>query len=255
MHMCWQDEQFRPPMATINNLMTHLLQACSNSVSSDEVPTDFELRWHALQQTKPAVLNLDPSYDLHPSLCFESDFNFVAMRDQVIGSPNLQKLKGLDELEEETRSSPVKTVEGTDENREEFNQWLCGATSVVGGNMNVNFKIGKDDDSIVSRVHFSPHMSMASAAPELFHHATLTTQVSHDTDTDDDVGWKARVEGEFVTRKVREKSKSVQDLMKLTHLDSSPDPDSSDSDSGPPKPGSNLNSLTCASEMMPSCTR
>jgi hypothetical protein len=104
MQMCWQEDQFRPPMATVHNLLTHLLQATTNTstttapASSDDMPSaNFELRWHALQQTRPAVLNLDPSYDLHPSLCFESDFNFVAMKDQVIGHP----AAGLEQLSEE----------------------------------------------------------------------------------------------------------------------------------------------------------
>ncbi|CAG0915228.1 unnamed protein product, partial [Notodromas monacha] len=206
MVMCWEDENFRPSMAVVEKRMSELLRL----LQTGECPQTQDQFSSNVRTRTMSEMN---GYDMHPSLCFESDFNFVAMKDPVIWkSPT---------YEQQCVLEAVPT------------DWFGDQTVPA----SVNFKLGENYDSIVSHVPFTqPTLSV------VVDDSLLMNSQQFSNNSDDDEGWKSRVESGYLAMKIREKSKSVQNLMKLTHLECSPDPEITET-------RSNLSSLNlCASE-------
>ncbi|CAG0891722.1 unnamed protein product [Darwinula stevensoni] len=191
MQLCWQDSMMRPSASTTHNLLAHL----HGSLAEEDGTSEFENRWNALQDMigKPAAAyNVAPaSIYADDSLKFESDFNLSAYEEDP--------LPGI--VIEDPGDSPALMP----------NFQIGGISHPQPPAVPVLDTFAPNLDSI--NLNFSSEFNQM---PSIL----LNRRNDSIIDPEDEI-WRRRVErGEF-SEKVRQKSQSVQDFMKLIHIENS----------------------------------
>lgn len=236
MKLCWSSDTNRPNVTQIKGMLHHLL---NNKSQADRT---FEERWASL---KPNSLALQaPGQELHHTVVIEHHDmipspNKGFPQPDKQQSPSLQNLHGSLEDFQELRSislpasrevSPVKTF---DRRRNSSVDLFSSQSSTLDDDdtRKICEAIQDLDDALALEQTSSSECSSIVCTPIRRHSITAKpedTTLKADSDSEEEETWRGRIErGEF-TEKVRIKSRSVQDLMVLTHIDSSSDGEDGD---------------------------
>jgi hypothetical protein len=233
MKLCWSSDSNRPNVTQIKGMLHHLL---NNKGQADRT---FEERWASL---KPNSLALHaPTHHTvvieHHDLIPSEGKEFPLPDKQQ--SPSLQNLHGSLEDVQELRSislpasrevSPVKTF---DRRRNSSVDLFSSQSSTLDDDdtRKICEAIQDLDDALALEQTSSSECSSIVCTPVRRHSITAKPEdmtLKADSDSEEEETWRGRIErGEF-TEKVRIKSRSVQDLMVLTHIDSSSDGEDGD---------------------------
>ncbi|XP_030751016.1 uncharacterized protein LOC115878607 isoform X2 [Sitophilus oryzae] len=226
--MCWSNADTRPKVSQIDMMLSDLLQVHRNT--QNQIPNatnDFERRWESLKpNTIVKTDNYSVSINIEPG-----DVNISKPM-----SPSLNNLHGsLDNLTEvqpmeswlqnvasETRdpnyvkglSEAIKTLDTALEletistsSDHSFKQDHNNT------NLNVDFKLGPSVFSVIDRLPDSPNQNDSLTDSMIFKQPG-----SSESETEEE-NWRKKVERGAYSEKVKLKSRSVADLMVLTHVD------------------------------------
>ncbi|XP_065338631.1 uncharacterized protein LOC135938699 isoform X3 [Cloeon dipterum] len=235
MKLCWSSEMNRPNISQINSMLNHLL---SNKSQADKT---FEERWASLKPNHSVMLQLPGQQEHHVVVIENHDLKSTPSKDcfptvEKQRSPSLQNLHGsLDDVQElrsislpnSREVSPVKTIATTISSTGDL--FSSQSTTLDDDDTRKICEAIQDlDDALALEQTSSSECSSIICTPIRRHSITAKpedTTLKLDSDSEEEETWRGRVErGEF-SEKVRQKSQSVQDLMVLTHIDSSSDGD------------------------------
>lgn len=186
MQLCWSEVEIRPHIVEIDLLVLELFQ--TYYVIPTKVPKlpgsadDFDKKWDMLEPNNST--NADVCSD---SILIEMGDDYEVSNSKQL-SPSLNNLHGsLDNLIEKCERSQLS--------------------------FNDSIKSNCDSDSISCPESFGEDKSMSNRCS-----TDVSKNVSSDSETEDE-NWRVKVERGSYTEKVRVKSKSITDLMVLTHID------------------------------------
>ncbi|XP_059477234.1 uncharacterized protein LOC132197739 isoform X2 [Neocloeon triangulifer] len=242
MKLCWSSDLNRPNISQIKGMLHHLL---SNKAQADKT---FEERWATLKPNHSGLQQI-PEQQEHIVVIEQHDLFASPSKDFPIAekqrSPSLQNLHGsLDDVQElrsislpnSREVSPVKTIATMISSTGDL---FSSQSSTLDDDdtRKICEAIQDLDDALALEQTSSSECSSIVCTPIRRHSITAKPEdmtLRADSDSEEEETWRGRVErGEF-SEKVRQKSQSVQDLMVLTHIDSSSDGD--DTDYPIPKP-------------------
>ncbi|XP_044259276.1 uncharacterized protein LOC123007849 isoform X2 [Tribolium madens] len=185
MQLCWTNSESRPAMSQIDLMLSDLLQVYKNTKLE---PNDFDKRWEAFKpnnivKTDNTEMDLDDSEIVTKTL-----------------SPSLNNLHGsLDNLDLQmeswlenvaTRTGDMSYVKGLSDAIKDLDNAIALETSTsTESSPKIEFKLGLERPSSGSET--------------------------------EEENWKKKIERGAYSEKVRQKSRSVADLMILTHIDQS----------------------------------
>lgn len=179
---CWSDIEVRPCIIEIDILLSNLLEMYPNSMNKKSMISssdDFDKKWEVLSPN--STLNMDLNSD---SVLLGIDEDYDVNSSKLL-SPSLNNLHGsLDNLLSKTPFSLDESIENN-----------CDSDSISGSE---TFLEGKSLNNNCSK-DFLKSMSSGSETEE--------------------ENWREKVVKGTYTEKVRVKSKSITDLMVLTHID------------------------------------
>lgn len=185
MQMCWSDVATRPQIVEIDMLVSKLFHTYHNGRDNQKSlgsSDDFDKKWEMLNPNN--TQNMDANSD---SVLLEMGDDYIVSTSKPL-SPSLNNLHGsLDNL--------LATCEKSHFLSNENVRNICDSDSVSGPE---SFDEGRNDAN-----HYS---------------TDILKQVNSDSETEDE-NWREKVEKGTYTEKVRVKSKSITDLMVLTHID------------------------------------
>ncbi|XP_076263413.1 uncharacterized protein LOC143198196 isoform X4 [Rhynchophorus ferrugineus] len=215
--LCWSNIETRPKIAQIDIMLSDLLQVYRNT--KNQIPNatnDFDQRWESL---KPNTIVKTDNYTV--SIIMEP-------HDAVISkpmSPSLNNLHGsLDNL---VSAQPMESwlqdigdasyVKGVSEAIKTLDTALelenISTSSDHSAKPNVDFKLGPSIFSANEKTPDSPNQNDSLTDSMIFKQPG-----SSESETEEE-NWKKKVERGAYTEKVKLKSRSVADLMVLTHVD------------------------------------
>ncbi|XP_049818372.1 uncharacterized protein LOC109603335 isoform X2 [Aethina tumida] len=205
MQLCWTNAESRPSVAQIDLMLADLLQVHKNAnkCASSESTDDFERRWESLKPN-----NIVHTQDINSS---EGDVEIQITKPL---SPSLNNLHGsLDNflIDNEPDNNWYQNSSTSDELFSSNN--LNDTTEAAIGASNSKPEISKP---IEFKLGPAPPQSDQSTLSESLSGSIMNR--SSESETEDE-NWKRKVELGAYTEKVRLKSKSVADLMVLTHID------------------------------------
>lgn len=207
MQLCWSTHESRPSIIQIDVMLTDLLEVCKNTNSTTQNPAvsvdDFDSRWELLKpntivKTDNQVMETDDDLDAA---------SFIQDKQM---SPSLNNL--LDDGTSVHMESWLENVALNNDND-------VKNTETKHLPSDIKFKEGL-------KVEFKlcPMSQRVARSAEV-----LNDRTSSESETEDE-NWKKKIERGAYSEKVRQKSRSVTDLMVLTHIDCS------ESDSETPLP-------------------
>lgn len=241
MQICWRDSETR---ANIDQVLSMLRYLKSNPFQE----SDFEARWRKLKpNTVPVVDNHTPIHSprhtelaQRPRLPNKSEFDSGVDLEIKPSEENQDSCKTsspatispqLSVTSEETftkKSPSLTNLQGSFEDVSQFDSWLQGVEQKTEEDRkfvrNISEAIKNLDETLALEKTSSSSADSSIEAhkkPLLdFKLGPLGGRKSESSSDTEEETWRHRVErGEF-TEKVKEKSKSVTDLMVLTHIDS-----------------------------------
>ncbi|CAH1170022.1 unnamed protein product [Phaedon cochleariae] len=197
MQLCWTNAESRPTVSQIHLMLSDLLQVHQNTTSDPSHESlslnDFDQRWASL---KPNSLVKTDDITVH----------FPEIRKNL--SPSMTNLHGsLDNLLADNNSESI-FIE--DEFRNEF--------SSANDDSLTSERVYNSDSSEQRTKKKSKTKSKTDNESDNLSNGKLFQRTSSGSETEDD-NWRNKVEMGAYTEKVRQKSKSVADLMVLTHVD------------------------------------
>lgn len=183
MQTCWSDMEIRPHIEEVEMLISQLVQTCySSSNVEKKSPTfseDFDQKWKMLSPKN--TVNVDISSD---SVSIEMGEDYSVNTSKPL-SPSLNNLHGsLDNLLEKCEKSDFTMLRNNSES--------C---------------------SISGSESFGEDTTLDNQHPKC-----IFSNINSGSETEDE-NWRDKVEYGTYTEKVRVKSKSITDLMILTHVD------------------------------------
>lgn len=251
MQHCWQTSESRPQISQIYSMLMHLLQQYQQnkaSKSPSKLPNfpmeDFDSRWETFKPN--TIVKTDNHVTLNVPSDKMTDVSSVSSSEIFVNpekqkSPSLTNLHGSLEnlIEDEAETTPVQ-------NMDSWLQNVANHTSDMQYVRGLSQAIQALDSALASEQTSSSASSFErSPAPESLETSQdqfkidfkLNQESSIDessnlmdsimyrrtdsgSETEDET-WKKRIERGAYSEKVRQKSKSVADLMILTHIDCS----------------------------------
>lgn len=226
MQLCWSSSESRPSIFQIDVMLCDLLEVCKNTSNNSECPSvsadDFDRRWEMLKpntivKTDNHTTETDDDLDVS---------NFIQDKQM---SPSLNNL--LDDgtsvhMESWLENVALKTNDG------DFNEEMPDMEKAIDDHEDDDAReLQKNSLSDVKFKHglkvefkLCPMSQRVARSAEI-----LNDRTSSESETEDE-NWKRKIERGAYSEKVRQKSRSVTDLMVLTHIDCS------ESDSETPLP-------------------
>ncbi|KAK4877002.1 hypothetical protein RN001_009508 [Aquatica leii] len=261
MQLCWSTSESRPSVSQVHLMLSDLMQVCQNNTkkitNSDSLILlqDFDKHWNNL---KPNFIVRTDNQDIlqHSESLADTDFSDITIMNLNLNkdeelfinkpmSPSLNNLHGsldnltTDELDSwlqnvATNTGDMSYVRGLSEAINDLDKTLAlenvsssdsshqpspAAESVIKSTNKLEFQLGLTNKT-------------TSASSSKTQNSSLTESMqrtSSESDTEDE-NWRRKIEEGAYSEKVHQKSKSVTDLMILTHIDYS------ESDSETPLP-------------------
>ncbi|KAK5642085.1 hypothetical protein RI129_008252 [Pyrocoelia pectoralis] len=257
MQMCWSPLESRPSISQVHLMLSDLTQVYQNTKVTNTEPLillqDFDKRWDSFKPN--SVSRTDNQEFLQDSKSLAD----IDLSDITVLNMNMNMGKGEDFLNSKPMSPSLNNLHGSLDNlvNDEMDSWLqkvahkTGDMSYVRG---LSEAISDLDKALaLENVSSSDSSYQPSPAPETVfstsnklqfqlgptrieslqpHESSLTESVqrtSSESETEDE-NWRRKIEQGAYSEKVHQKSKSVTDLMVLTHIDYS------ESDSETPLP-------------------
>lgn len=221
MQLCWSTAESRPSIFQIDVMLCDLLEVCKNTNNSSESPSvsadDFDRRWEILKpntvvKTDNQTVETDEDLDVN---------SFIQDKQM---SPSLNNL--LDDGTSVHMESWLENV-ALKTNDADFSEDLSDVEKRTDDSKELQ-KIAPSDIKLKQglKVEFKlcPMSQRVARSAEI-----LNDRTSSESETEDE-NWKRKIERGAYSEKVRQKSRSVTDLMVLTHIDCS------ESDSETPLP-------------------
>lgn len=220
MQQCWSTFESRPAIAPIELMLNDLLEVYRNTelATPGSLVDDFDKRWETL---KPNIIvktdnQLNGSVECNNEIIAvnDTDNNSLANKKQM--SPSLNNL--LDDT-----SEVGVQIEPCPDKRNEL-PFFCEAEKEYSKeNAKLEFKL----EPYNKLVHSVDDLSIYQNSQ--LDSINTNQRASSESETEDE-NWKCKIERGAYSEKVRQKSRSVTDLMILTHIDCS------ESDSETPLP-------------------
>lgn len=226
MQLCWTTSESRPAMSQIDLMLSDLLQVYKNTKSSSiqlDSIKDFDKRWDLF---KP---NTIVKTDNHYLDNVEIDIEEVEIINSKPLSPSLNNLHGsLDNLLADSsdlqmeswlqnvanKTGDMSYVKGLSEAIKDLDNAIALENSMsLEEDPKIEFKLGP-----INVKHQPPESPNQSDS--LTDSLLCTQRASSGSETEEE-NWKTKIERGAYTEKVRQKSRSVADLMVLTHIDQS----------------------------------
>lgn len=221
MQLCWSTSESRPSISQIDVMLCDLLEVCKNTSNNSEGPCvsadDFDHRWELLKpntivKTDNQTVETDDDLDVS---------NFIQDKQM---SPSLNNL--LDDSTSVHMESWLENV-ALKTNDVDFSEELSDVEKRSDADKELQ-KVTPTDMKLKQglKVEFKlcPMSQRVARSAEI-----LNDRTSSESETEDE-NWKRKIERGAYSEKVRQKSRSVTDLMVLTHIDCS------ESDSETPLP-------------------
>lgn len=221
MQLCWSTSESRPSIYQIDVMLCDLLEVCKNTSNSSESPSvsadDFDNRWELLKPN--TIVKTD-----NQTVETDDDLDVSSFIQDKQMSPSLNNL--LDDgtsvhMESWLENVALKTSDA------DFSEESSDVEKRTDGNKELQ-KISASDMKLKQglKVEFKlcPMSQRVARSAEI-----LNDRTSSESETEDE-NWKRKIERGAYSEKVRQKSRSVTDLMVLTHIDCS------ESDSETPLP-------------------
>ncbi|EEZ99620.2 uncharacterized protein LOC103313170 isoform X2 [Tribolium castaneum] len=220
MQLCWTTSESRPAMSQIDLMLGDLLQVYKNTnLTKLEPPismNDFDKRWESFkpnsivktdnQITDNADLDLDDSQIVTSKPLSPSLNNLHGSLDNLLTS-NVQMESWLENVA--TRTGDMSYVRGLSDAIKDLDNAIALENSTSSeSSPKIQFRLGPFGDK--PQIAESPHESLNDSVQ----------RPSSGSETEEE-NWKKKIERGAYSEKVRQKSRSVADLMVLTHIDQS----------------------------------
>ncbi|KRT78381.1 protein kinase, partial [Oryctes borbonicus] len=208
MQSCWYNTESRITVSQIELMVTDLMHVYENTKISLDLNSDiphegepisleeFDMRWNALKPNSPLARDSDVLEQLQQNQSREK-------QDRAQKSASMNNLHGsLDNLLDTRQFDQMES-------------WLENVASDVS---DMSFVRGLSE--AITDLDNAIAMQNISSSPE-FGKANVTVGgqfTSSESETEDE-NWRKKIERGAYTEKVRQKSRSVADLMVLTHID------------------------------------
>lgn len=208
MQLCWSTHESRPSITQIDVMLCDLLEVCKNTNNTSQNPSvsvdDFDSRWEMLKPN--TIVKTD-----NQTMETDDDLDVASYIEDKQISPSLNNL-----LDDGTSVNMESWLENVAEYGEEMPDVVKKTDAKPS---DIKFKEGL-------KVEFKlcPMSQRVARSAEV-----LNDRTSSESETEDE-NWKRKIERGAYSEKVRQKSRSVTDLMILTHIDCS------ESDSETPLP-------------------
>lgn len=208
MQLCWSTHESRPSIFQIDVMLCDLLEVCRNTNNTSQNPAvsvdDFDSRWEMLKPN--TIVKTD-----NQAMETDDDLDVASYIEDKQISPSLNNL-----LDDGTSVHMESWLENVAEYSEEMPDVVKKTDARPS---DIKFKEGL-------KVEFKlcPMSQRVARSAEV-----LNDRTSSESETEDE-NWKRKIERGAYSEKVRQKSRSVTDLMVLTHIDCS------ESDSETPLP-------------------
>lgn len=226
MQLCWTTSESRPAISQIDLMLSDLLQVYKNttspSIQLDSIK-DFDKRWDLFKPNN--IVKTDNHYLDNA----EIDIDEVEIINSKPLSPSLNNLHGsLDNLLLDSSDSQMESwlqnvanktgdmsyVKGLSEAIKDLDNAIALENSMsLEEEPKIEFKLGP-----INIKHQPPESPNQSDS--LTDSLLCAQRASSGSETEEE-NWKTKIERGAYTEKVRQKSRSVADLMVLTHIDQS----------------------------------
>ncbi|KAG5873397.1 hypothetical protein JTB14_017984 [Gonioctena quinquepunctata] len=212
MQLCWTNAESRPSLTQINLMLSDLLQVHRNTKSNASPSTlsvdDFDERWDSFKPN--SIVKTD-----HVSDTVSIEMHFPESNVRKSLSASLNNLHGsLEDLLDVNGDSHVLFIE--DELRN------TGFSSANDESITSEPIFTSDSSDHESTVDMKPKVKSKGGSDVKTKNSVLESKLFQKTSSEsetEDEHWRNKVERGAYTEKVRLKSKSVADLMVLTHVD------------------------------------
>lgn len=211
MQMCWTSFELRPKITQIQLMIEDLLHIYENMKLDSAHIGDFEERWHSF---KPNTIVKTDNHEPSPLLLRTKTSNHKGSLNNLLDSQQQEEMDSwLENVA--TSTDDLSYVRGLHDAMNDLDNVIAlenvsssessHRPSPAPQKNRIEFKLGpqarksKDSDS------FS---------------ATVAPKTSSESETEEE-NWKRKIERGAYSEKVRQKSRSVTDLMVLTHIDCS----------------------------------
>lgn len=234
MQMCWTSAESRPAISQIDLMLADLMQVYRNTnigQSKGVSIQDFDQRWENLKPNTIVKTDNHINEDCEDALENISLCNEISNQNNISDSMNnllqdsctVQNIEMESWLENLTNTEDLSYVKGVQtamhyldnaialENISSFDSSHRPSPSNVNSKLQLNFKLGPINKSKPP----SPLENDSLTDSLLFARRT-----SSESETEEE-NWKKKIETGAYSEKVRQKSRSVADLMVLTHIDCS----------------------------------
>lgn len=231
MQLCWTNSESRPAMAQIDLMLGDLLQVYKNTtVTKFELNismSDFDKRWESFKPnsivktdnhiTDSTELDLDDSQIVTTKSLSPSLNNLHGSLDNLLAdSSDLQMESWLENVA--TKTGDMSYVKGLSDAIKDLDNVIDLENNICSDsgskvNTKIEFKLGPLSDK--NQIFESPSQSESLNDSLIF-----VQRPSSGSETEEE-NWKKKIERGAYSEKVRQKSRSVADLMILTHIDQS----------------------------------
>lgn len=222
MQLCWSTFESRPSIFQIDVMLCDLLEVCKNTSNSSESPSvsadDFDRRWELLKpntivKTDNQTVETDDDLDASNSYIQDKEMS-PSLNNLLDDGTSVHMESWLENVALKTNdvdfNEEMSDVERKSDSSKEL-QKISPSKMNSKPNLKVDFKL-------------CPMSQRVARSAEI-----LNDRTSSESETEDE-NWKRKIERGAYSEKVRQKSRSVTDLMVLTHIDCS------ESDSETPLP-------------------